>query len=446
MISRAWVGSRNVHGQLGDVAKFMASNNARGEALRSGFIADSMVQGSVAQARFQGNMAQLYQANGPAQFSSNPQKRALQVGASKGLDNANRFANQAAETTLRLSGLTIWTQAGRHAHGMELMGLLADNAGKTLKELEGGDGADKAFGRLIRRYGLSDHWDEIRGTKAYQPEKGVKFLRPDEIRANGNRRLAERVMAMINNEIEFAVPTASSRAQATAGGGARPGTILGELSRSTLMYKSFSMTILYQLNTRAAMAALENGGGHGWKYAASSLALMSIFGAASIQMKEIAKGKDPRDATDWKFAMASAAQGGGLGIFGDFFFADVNRFGGGLAETAAGPVVGLASDIQRLTVGNLQQAANGDETNFGRDATEFARRYTPGSSIWYLRNVWDRMMVDQFQNLIDPEIESYRNRKVARQERTTGNGYYWAPGDALPSRAPDLSEAVKLDE
>lgn len=431
MIARRWIGSRRVHAQLADLAKHIdrASGEHRRLAARAGFVMDTAQGETIAQARFLGRMDTLYGSS--------------QRAGGTVLDRAQRLANQAAEATLKLSGLNMWTRAGRHAHGLEIMGVMADNAGKTLSVLEAGDGPDKAFARMIRRYGLADQWDQIRAAQPYKAGDGLTFLRPDEIRALGEDRLAARVMAMINSEMQFAVPTSSMRAKAIVMGGTHSGTILGELVRSASMYKSFPSTIIYQMNTRAAFAALEIGRGAGYGYAAAFMLTMGLFGAGSIQMKELAKGRDLRNMEQREFWYAALAQGGGLGIYGDFFLADANRFGGGLAKTLTGPVVGLLDDINKLTTGNIQQALAGKDTNAAREAVNFVRRYTPGSSLWYFRNVWDRQLMDTLQRAVDPEFDDYWKRRVQNTERQFGNGYWWAPGDPLPARVPGYGEPVE---
>ena len=44
----------------------------------------------------------------------------------------------------------------------------------------------------------------------------------------------------------------------------------------------------------------------------------------------------PRDPTDHKTIIGAMFQGGAAGIYGDFLFGRVNRFGGGFTETAIG--------------------------------------------------------------------------------------------------------------
>ena len=86
----------------------------------------------------------------------------------------------------------------------------------------------------------------------------------------------------------------------------------------------------------------------------------------------MSKGRDPRPMEGPEFWGAAFLQGGGLGIYGDFLFSDVNRFDRGLAETIAGPVVGFADDVRKLTIGNVTQAIKGEDTNAASEFINFA--------------------------------------------------------------------------
>lgn len=81
--------------------------------------------------------------------------------------------------------------------------------------------------------------------------------------------------------------------------------------------------------------------------------------------------------TDTKFWMAALFQGGGLGIFGDFFSAEASRAGGGIGETLAGPVAGLAGDAIGLVAEPVTAWAEGRDMNWGRALARFQRQNTP---------------------------------------------------------------------
>ena len=132
-------------------------------------------------------------------------------------------------------------------------------------------------------------------------------------------------------------------------------------------------------------------------------------------------------------------QGGGLGIYGDFLFSDVNRYDRGLAETIAGPVVGFADDVRKLTIGNVTQAIKGEDTNVASEFIGFAGRYTPGSTLWYSRLALERMVLDQGKLWADPDAKSKMRRLESRYKREYGQNYWWRPGKTAPDRGPDVS-------
>lgn len=332
-----------------------------------------------------------------------------------------------SDAVMRVSFLSPWTQAGRWAFGMEFMGTLADHAGRAFAELPA------PLARTLERYGLdAAAWDKVRAAPLYD-HKGAKFLRPDDV---GDQALGLRLLEMIQAETEFAVPSTSLRGRATFLGDARPGTFGGELLRSTLMYKNFSITF-WQNNLRRLWLR------PGWVSRGAGAVNLAVggmlMGALALELKQIAAGRDPRPMDTAGFWGAALMQGSGVGIFGDFLFSDLNRFGGGLPETLAGPVAGFGKDVVDLTAGNVAQVLAGKDANVGRDLTRFLRLYTPGSSLWYARLAFDRLVFDQLQYLADPKAAEDFRRKEQRWKTEFGQRFYWRPGQSLPERAPDLT-------
>lgn len=132
-------------------------------------------------------------------------------------------------------------------------------------------------------------------------------------------------------------------------------------------------------------------------------------------------------------------RGGGFGLFGDFMFSDVNRHGGGFAETLMGPTVSLISNVGKAGVGNLQELALGKDTKAGREWTQLLRRNTPvASSLWPIRAAYNRVLLDQLQYLADPDAHKSFHEQRRRFERETGASFWWQPGQPMPERMPSL--------
>lgn len=349
------------------------------------------------------------------------------------------ITRRVADFVMRASLLSPFTQAGRWAFGMEFLGTLADNVGKTFDEL------DAPLRKTMQRYNIeADKWDIMRSTELYDHE-GATFLRAEDIEARTDidptlaRDLATRLMEMIETETNFAVPSSSLRGRVALTGDTRPGTISGELTRSFAMYKNFGVTLV---NTHLMRGVTQEGAKRKGRYLADLIISTTVMGALALQLKEMSKGRDPRPMDDNAFWLAAFFQGGGLGIFGDFIYSSENRFGGGLEQTVAGPVVGFFDDLGKLTIGNLIEAAKGEDTNIARETIRFAARYTPGSSLWYTRLATERMIVDQLQLWADPKARSNMRRMETRYRRETRQRYWWRPGQTEPSRAPNLDNIL----
>lgn len=349
-----------------------------------------------------------------------------------------------ADFVMRSSGLSAHTQAAKWAFGMEFLGRLADDAAK------GFDALDPALQRTFQRYGMgAAEWDLIR-TRGLSAEGGVSLIFPEQMVRTGDRpteRAATQLLEMVNTERGFAVLDPGVTERALILGDTRGGTWSGEFWRASAQYKAFSITMM----TRHLYRGMNAGDG---RYVAASsgaylarLAIgMTVFGGLAMQLKEVGKGKDPRDMADWRFWGAAFAQGGGAGIFGDFLNSAVTRSDRSFYMTAiGGPTAGLVDDIMKLTGANIGATAEGKDAGWGRDAAAFVRRNTPGTSLWYSRLALDRLMWDQLQQVLDPDASRSWDRTEQRARQDTRQEYWWRPGDAAPDRAPAPGRAIGMD-
>jgi hypothetical protein len=357
------------------------------------------------------------------------------------LHAANRFADtygtgasaKVAEGVMRGSLLAPWTDAGRKAFGMEFSSMLADNFKKSFSDL------DQNVLRAFKTYGIEESdWNVFRKSKPLE-NGGAKFA---DLTQEGGKKFHQ----MIMSETDYAVPTPDAKVRAITNGGLGRATIEGQAWRASMMFKSFPATIIMTHFYRAAYQSTTIGK---LSYLGAMLATTTVLGGLAVQMKDIAAGRDPREVFgDDKgilpgvrddFFFAALVQGGGLSILGDFAFSDQNRFGGGLAQTLGGPMVEAADNLVKFTLGNVQEAATGKETNIAGETVKLANRYTP--------DVWQTTLVsnaafDWLEQLADPEAEKKFNRVVRKRRKEYDQEYWWAPGELLPNRAPDLGAAV----
>jgi hypothetical protein len=366
------------------------------------------------------------------------------------------ITNRITNAVLRLNGLAFITDRARVAVSMAFGSDLADLAGKAFDDLP----QNLQNFMASRRIGARE-WDAVRDPAAiYTDPTGGRHINAEWFRVHTSLPEAEaqdiaiRWGALVSDHMEMAIPSASLRGRATLLGDAKPGSLPGEFMRSGPgMYKSFLFSQLFGQIRRVN----EMQGGPGTKavYVAQYVAMMTIMGALSLQLKEIAKGRDPRPMTGddllsmetGKFWGAALLQGGGIGIFGDFFASNTSRAGGGLAETVGGPIVGLIGDVGRTVVNPFARLAEGKDPLIGRDVSNLVRRYNPLATFQPpipvpTRLALDRILWDQLQYHLDPEAEQQWRDYERRIVRDTGTRSFWRRGEVAPDRVPALSNVI----
>jgi len=349
--------------------------------------------------------------------------------------DAPMLTKRISDAILRGSGLSHSTQSNKWAFGMMALGELAEEVKTPFKKL------NPDLQKQLSKYGINQkEWDIIRETKLYDAGiddpsmagKGLTFLRLDDIHARADldeatrEYLTTRLMTWLANETNFAVPTASAKGRITLSGNSKPGTLKGEIVNSGLMYKNFAITLGM---THLARGFQQVGFMGKAKYLVPMIIGGTIMGAFAYEIKQVAAGKKPTKISDMgvRYWINAAIYGGGLGIFGDFLFADQNRYGGSMAKTMAGPVISFLDDLVRLTIGNTLELASGEKTNAGKELAAFIQRYTPGSNLWYTRLVVERLIFDTLEKLLNPNYARDTRRNVNRLKRQTGQEYWWSP-------------------
>lgn len=336
-----------------------------------------------------------------------------------------------ADDVLRLAGLNKWTEAGQRAFGLDFLGTLGDHRAKTFDALPNG------LRDAMARYGIdASDWNVIR---AAEPERrgGAAWVNARNI---PDRRIGDKVQEMVLAETARAVQENTASARAMMQGGTRPGTLPGEFLRNSFQFKGFAVSLLMS----QAQVLRELGPYRAGLYGAQFFIGMTMFGAASIQLREIAKGRDPRPMNTSEFWADAALQGGGLGIFGDIVGSFKNDRVDSLAGFALGPFYGLIKDARQAVRGSFDRQTESGGYNPGNPAGEglrMAKRYMPGANLWYLRAAYERAILDQLSEMVDPEYAQRRSR-VEQWARENGQGMWWEPGEAMPSRAPDMETAV----
>lgn len=348
-----------------------------------------------------------------------------------GEELTGEVSRRMAEIVIRGQGLARHTRNGQWAFGMEFLSHLTQLKDRGFAAL------DPQLQKQMQRYGINEtDWDAYRATTA-RNERGSDWIMPTDAGKPG-----QKVLEMVLSETDFAIIMPDVRTRAFLNGVGQPGSWGNEIFKSALLFKSFPLTI-YNLHGRRMIE--QQGVYNKATYAIPLFAMMVAGGALAAQLKNIANGKDPQPIDDRKFLGKAIAQSGGLGLFGDLLYNSQNSFGGGIASTLVGPIIGQTlPNAVDATVGNVFRAVDGDdssEAEFTKDIVGTLEKEIPGRNLWYTRLAYERIIADSIREWSDPDAaDAYaRMEKRAKEE---GTQFYAPPGSGITAtRAPDMANA-----
>jgi len=361
------------------------------------------------------------------------------------------WSGRLANATMKVSLLQGWTDAIKRAFSVTMMGSL----GKLSRSAWGAlDEADRA--RLAAKGVTETDWrvfqlatpENWRGSAMLTPE-AIHAIPDIELKPLGDparlrNQAISRLLGAIVDESEYAAVSPDLYSRSALLRGTQKGTVEGEILRSIALFKSFPFAMI----SRHWMRVLETerfgtleGRSSRVAYAASVAFGTTVFGALAVQLKDMRDGKDPRDMSEPKFWAAAFTQGGGAGILGDFVYTGIggtNRYDQSLWSNLLGPVASSVEDLAKLTIGNLGEAARGEDTHVGAEALRVARSHLPLVNLWYARSVIDHAFLQEVQESLSP---GYLARMRQRANREWNQDFWWRPGETAPERAPDVGRA-----
>jgi hypothetical protein len=291
--------------------------------------------------------------------------------------------------------------------------------------------ADKAFEalspeykRLFTNYGISAaEWDAIRAS-AQKHQDGLIYIVPENVEG---RALQDKLRNYFVDQTGYLTTEPTAKTRAIVLQGTRPGTWSGEMARFMLQFKPFTAAYMERIVGRelygrgyagtSIWGALTHGGGE-----ASGLINLilwsTISGYTTMVLKDLAKGRTPRDPTESpaqaaKVLLASMVQGGGAGIYGDFLFGEASRSGGGTLETLAGPTfseAGRVIDLYHRAIRGEDVAASGVRELLNN---------TPFAGLFYTRAALDYLLVYRIQEALNPGYLRRMERTVEKQNAQT---------------------------
>lgn len=219
------------------------------------------------------------------------------------------------------------------------------------------------------------------------------------------------------NGYSVLVPDASTRGLLKLG--TQSGTALGEAARFIMQFKSFPVAYTQRILGRE----LRQGGVMG---VAQLLAVTTLYGYAASVLKDLAKGRVPRDPKDPRTWVASAQQGGGLGLYSDLLFSQIleRRFGDATAQLL-GPTASDVFGSQGLA-GLAARAAQGQDT--GAAGTRFVVGNTPFLNLFYTRILLDYGFLYHLQEWMNPGSLA---RMEDEMQARTGQEFIAPPSETI---------------
>jgi hypothetical protein len=326
----------------------------------------------------------------------------------------------------KASGMTWWTENLKAGYSIMLSNHLAEARGRAWGEL----GAD--LRGVLEHHGFGEaHWELMRGIARKGPEgrwyvlpenvrlltdEALDALLPDGVREDAlpmyrkkaRERLETDLAGFFADETRYAVLEPDERTRAVLVQGTRPGSVLGEVVRFVAQFKSFPIAFTQRILSGRRWA--RNGRGFDLPGFTHFIAATLVLGYASMSAKDMAKGRSPKDPRRIGTWLAAAAQGGGAGIYGDFFLSEVNRFGGGLAGTALGPGLGAGFDAVEM----VNQLVHGD-VDVGSNAFYFALNNSPFINLWYTRAALDWAVFNHVREMLSPGSIRRAQRRAKKE-------------------------------
>lgn len=351
-------------------------------------------------------------------------------------------SKQAAHAVMKLSGLPLITEARKRAFGTVMM----DSLGSLTRDFDSFAKLDPKDAAMLKAKGVDEsHWAVWRlaegedwggGHDRVLTAESIYAIPDQKLAALGDpqtlrEQAAKKLLAHVLEEVDMAVIEPGVRERSWLINQQR-GTLTGELVRSMMLFKTFPLAML----TRHWNRVLNGEAGNKALYVAAIAGMSTVIGGMTTQINEMLMGRDPLDVTDPRFAAKAFLKGGAMGILGDFLYSDTTSHGSSSpAEILAGPLTGTFAEFDRLTRGNLLEAAQGKDTHAGGEAIRFFAGLTPGANLWYLKGALNHLFIHQIQEMASP---GYLNRMESRAQREFGQHYWWGPGDTVPDRAPRL--------
>jgi hypothetical protein len=373
------------------------------------------------------------------------------------------FASWAAGHFMRLTGLPqVLDKLQAHAVKSVLMDRLGRASGETFDKIE--EHQRVALGS----YGIgSDEWDLIRNAAGPAMVNGKRWVTPHDgtasdpaeveamLRTRGELTdkstpkqisdavqgkqwdMADRLGMYLDDAADHGAVRPGVRERAMMLGNLRPGDKSYMLWRALGQFKMWPLAAANQILGREIAMSLSKK--EMFSNIGALLALGTAGGALRMAVNDAASGNVQRDYRNPVTLLAALAQGGGLGIYGDFLFGETSRLGSGGIATMVGPI---GSDVDRFyrmytdLMVELRDRPDHALSHLAPDLIRFAVGHVPFANLIYLKGALDYLLWYHLYEAASPGWWERTNRRIAREQGRTMQGY--EPGGGVPGGVPGL--------
>lgn len=231
---------------------------------------------------------------------------------------------------------------------------------------------------------------------------------------------------------DHATVTTGAREQALLHGSAAPGSAQDELLSAVMQFKTWPIAALHQVIGREMYQSLSTGDKL-WGLGAV-IGLSMLGGYLRMTARDLEYGDEPRVPRNAgeaaKIAAAALAQGGGLGIFGDFLFGEANRYGASNLSSLGGPTGTDISELYSIYNRWLQSLGTTQKMDIWPELARFGINHIPFGNLFYLKGAADYLLWYHVFEAMNPGWWERSNRTMQRQQGRTMLGY--VPGRGVP--------------
>lgn len=331
----------------------------------------------------------------------------------------------------KYSGAQPWTDRMRTSAAMTDAAMLARLSSSRFDRL------DPDMQRSLQQQGIdATLWAEAKNLIHRAPD-GQAYLVPTMAT---DTRVRDAFQGFFHDRATTAVLTPDMKTRAALTRGAQQGTLERVLWNQIGALKAFPVSVLQRVMGAELLGrTTELPTGTGVSGALSSLKIATkvamtnrsaavgitklmvagtLLGYSALYIKDLVKGRSPRQfSTDegsfdhnTKLMMQAMAQGGALGIYGDFLQGDKlkNRYGGNVLTTALGPG---ADDLASLSniLGGL---ATGEDV--GDDMLRFGANNLPFAGTGPLRTAVDYLFLHEMMEYMKPGYVDRMKKRIKR--------------------------------